>query len=83
MWLVECNLNSERIMKQLFHEYRYFVVFFSILFGADVLYALYQLLFEETPVSKIVIGVVAGFIATIVVLYIALKMMGLWRVQSD
>lgn len=70
-------------MKQLFHEYRYFVVFFSILFGADVLYALYQLLFEQTPVSKIVIGVVAGFIATVVVLYIALKMLGLWRVQSD
>ena len=70
-------------MKQFFHEYRYFVVLFSILFGADVLYALYQLLIEDTPMVKVVIGVVAGLIATVVVLYIALKMLGLWRVEGD
>lgn len=70
-------------MKKLIIAHQNFVVLFAIFFGGDVIYSLYQFFVDGVPVYRVAVGLGAGFIATAVVLYIALKMMGLWKVEDD
>ena len=70
-------------MKKFINSHPHFVVLFIIFFGANVLKSLYDLSVKKALISDVAIGLGAGFLATVLVSYVGLKMMGLWRVKDD
>ena len=69
-------------MKKFIDAHPYFVALFAMLFGGTVLRSLYELFFKNATILDVAIRLSAGLLATVLVSYIGLKMLGLWRVEK-